>query len=57
MTDLSETGTLFEKYVYVTVICSLRNLIMSDLMPNNIKNKMYTLGSDSMQVVKETEEI
>ena len=57
MTDLSETGTLFEKYVYVTVICSLRNLIMSDLKPNNIKNKMYTLGSDSMQVVKETEEI
>ena len=57
MTDLSETGTLFEKYVYVTVICSLRNLIMSDLKPNNIKNKMYTLGSDGMQVVKETEEI
>ena len=57
MTDLSETGTLFEKYVYVTVICSLRNLIMSDLKPNNIKNKMYTLGSNSMQVVKETEEI
>ena len=53
---LSETGTFLGKYVYVTVVCSLDNLIMSDLKSKNI-NKSDTLGSDSWQMVKGTKQI
>ena len=52
-------GTSLENmYLYVTVVCSLHNLIMSDLMSKNIKNNICTLSSDSsMQMVKETKQI
>ena len=53
---LPETGTFLGKYVYVTVVCSLDNLIMSDLKSKNI-NKSDTLGSDSWQMVKGTKQI
>ena len=41
--DLSQTDNFFGKHVYVTVFCSLHNLIRSDLKPKNInKEDMYS---------------
>ena len=53
---LPETVTFFGKYVYVTVVCSQDNLIMSDLTSKNI-NKSDIQGSDSWQMVKGTKQI
>ena len=39
ISDLPQTGTYFGSYVYVTVVCSLHNLVMSDLKSENLGRK------------------
>ena len=57
MCDLPQIGTFSGKSGYVTVVSSLHNLIMSDLKLKNRKNKIFTPGSDSREMVKETKQI